>query len=190
MKPTVTVLHVNTWLLPILLMIASCGQPAPAKKSAQQLKPLADPIVLTKDSVLNEVPEEELWEECYLVVADTGTDYYALRGILEEVKNLTGQGIDTFGRYYNAEKDSLILHEDDEDQMWAGAYFPRREMTPAGSIEYLDAYRHRDTSTRMLAAVAGLFADKKGADSMLALVRGQYQRAWVMKTEVYMGCMH
>jgi hypothetical protein len=173
-----------------VLIIASCGQPAPAKESTQQLKPLADTVVLTKDSSTNEVPEEDLWEECYLVVADTGTDYYALRGLLEEIGQLTGQGIDTFGRYYNAEKDSLILPEDDEDEMWAGAYFPRREMTPAGSIEYLDAYRRRDTSTRMLAAVAGLFADQRGADSMLALIRKKYQAAWVMKTEVYMGCMH
>jgi hypothetical protein len=190
MKSTVTVLPVSTWLFPLLLMIASCGQSAPAKVSAQQPKPLADTFVLTKDTVLNEVPEEDLWEECYLVVADTGTDYYTLRGILEDVKHITGQEIDTFGRYYNVEKDSLILPEDDADEMWAGAYFPRREMTPAGSIEYLDAYRRRDTSSRMLAAVAGLFAEKRGADSMLALIRKQYQGAWVMKTEVYMGCMH
>ena len=190
MKSTVTVLRENAWLFLLLLIIASCGQPAPANESPQQLKPLADTVVLTKDTVPDETSEEDLWEECYLVAADTGTDYYALRGMLEEIRELTGQGIDTFGRYYNAEKDSLILPEDDEDEMWAGAYFPRREMTPAGSIEYLDAYRRRDTSTRMLVAVAGLFADKSGADSTLALIRKKYQGAWVMKTELYMGCMH
>ncbi len=54
------------------------------------------------------------------------------------------------------------------DEMWAGAYFPCRN-TPAGSIEYR-TLTGGEILSRMLAAVAGLFAER-GADSMLALIR-------------------
>ncbi|RPD38411.1 hypothetical protein [Chitinophaga barathri] len=155
------------------------------------MKPLTDSTVLTKDSVVEDFSEEELWQECYVVVADTGMDYYALRGMLDGVKAITGQEIDTLGRYYDAAKDSVILPVDDEDEMWAGAYYPRWAIGPSGSIEYLDIYRkHEDTSSSMLAAVAGLFVEKREADSTAELIRKQYNKAWVMKTQVYMGCMH
>src|SRR5688572_6172647 len=61
----------------------------------------------------------------FVVVADTGFNYFTLRDQLLLLHDSLQQPIDTLGRTYNKTKDLIALPEDDEDEMYAGEYFPR-----------------------------------------------------------------
>lgn len=136
------------------------------------------------DTLINEE-----YADAWLVIADTGRDYYALRDVLLKAQQLTGNVIDSMGRSYDAEKDSVLLPVDDEDEIWAGSFYPRYSFSPDLSIEYLRIYRE-DCEARTLAAVSGIYATKSAADSALQVISGQWSQAHVLKSVVYLGCMH
>jgi len=104
---------------------------------------------------------------------------------LSEQMNST---VDTMGRSYNAEKDLIALAEDDADDIWAGDYYPRRYPSEHFSLEYLDWYSTSDEKT--IALVSGIYETSTEAKAALKNLRSFAPEAFVVKAEVYVGCMH
>ncbi|GAB4255809.1 MAG: hypothetical protein Kow0079_12770 [Vicingaceae bacterium] len=96
--------------------------------------------------------------------------------------------IDTMGRYFNKQKNLICLPDDDEDEIYAGEYFPRRFPSKTLSIEYLNSYQKSSNNT--MALIAGIFDDKTSADSLQNQLKNQYNKSFVCKSKIYVGCIH
>lgn len=124
-----------------------------------------------------------------VIIADTGRSYWAVQREMYLLADMLPADIDTMGRYFDVDRDSILLPLDDEDVLYAGQYYPRRFEGNALSIEYLDMY---DTTAApgTMALVTGLWATRQQADSALQLLRVHMPRAYLVHARVYQGCMH
>lgn len=124
-----------------------------------------------------------------VTIADTGRSYGALHGRMQVLAARLPADIDTMGRYYDPVRDSILLPLDDEDELYAGQYAPRRFEGNSLSIEYLDMY---DTTAApgTMALVTGLWATDQQADSALQQLRVHMRLAYRVHARVYQGCMH
>ncbi len=125
----------------------------------------------------------------YITIADTGLSYYKLRAVMAKLNTNSHIRIDTMNRYYNAAKNEIVLRDDDEDEMYRGTYAPRRFPSESLSLEYAATYT-RATAQKNIALVAGIYETKQSADSMLKVIKPFAGKAFVLKGEVYVGCMH
>ncbi|MFM2000322.1 MAG: hypothetical protein RL204_2269 [Bacteroidota bacterium] len=125
----------------------------------------------------------------FLVVADTSKDYFLLRKKMMNIHSKMNWPIDTMGRYFNKKKNEIVLPDDDEDELYAGSYFPRRFPTSDLSLEYLDFYQEK-AGERTMALVAGIYETEQSADSALTIVRVFDKKAYKLKSEIFIGCMH
>jgi disulfide oxidoreductase YuzD len=81
------------------------------------------------------------------------------------------------------------LPDNDDDEMYAGVYFPRRYPSENLSLEYLDFY-NRNADHKTIALVSGIYQSEKSADSLLSIIRKTDKKAYKLKSQVYVGCMH
>ena len=125
----------------------------------------------------------------YVVIAQTGTNYFPMRREMDKLHALTSLPIDTMGRYFNMERQKLILSESDEDEIYAGSYFPRRFPSENLSIEYLEFYDDKADSLTF-ALVAGIYETKSKADSAQISLQKIAPETVVLKARIYIGCMH
>jgi len=127
--------------------------------------------------------------DLFVVIADTGHSYAVLDRHMQRLASLIQADIDTMGRYYDPVRDSILLPIDDEDELYAGQYFPRRFEGNTLSIEYLDQY---DTTAvpGTMALITGLWSGDQQADSALRRVRMHMPRAYRVRARLYQGCMH
>lgn len=125
----------------------------------------------------------------YVTVADTGRDYWLLRREMADISTQLKYPIDTMDRYYNAQKNEIVVSDTDEDEMYRGEYFPRRFTSNNLSLEYLDVYS-KATTQKNIALVAGIYEAQKSADSFLSIIRPYAAHPFVVKANVYVGCMH
>ncbi len=125
----------------------------------------------------------------YVAIADSGNEYYPLDRLMYSISASLHIKVDTMARYYNTTKKHIVLPDDDEDEMYRGEYYPRRDGGDFLSVEYTALY---DTlaSENNMCVVAGLFTTKKSADSLLQLIRPVAGKAFVIKASIYEGCMH
>lgn len=132
------------------------------------------------------------YADMYLVVVDTGTNYWQLEHTMFTLNSKLGLKIDTMNRHYNKASNMVVLADDDEDDIWRGEYYPRRGGEDFLSIEYwqyfdLNENKHTDTT---FALVAGMFDNTLNADSMAGIIKPYQPTVFVMKSNIYMGCMH
>lgn len=148
----------------------------------------AEPAALL---VVDSLPDEEVPEyaDLHVVVADTGSSYQALHAIMLALSEQFGIPIDTMGRGYLPTKDLIALPEDDEDELYAGDYFPRRFPSDGLSLEYL-AHYNEDAGSKTIALVAGIHEARTGADSVVALLRSAGHQAYRIEARLYLGCLH
>lgn len=100
-------------------------------------------------------------------------------------------GIDTLGRRYDTTKDLICLPEDDEDEINAGEYFPRRYPSTVLSLEYLEFYdESKKGDDKTIALVAAIEENQQSAEKLLAAIREHMKSAYILKSRIYMGCMH
>jgi len=152
--------------------------------SAPQLTAVRD------TSLADTVAAEDLpYADYYIVVADTGFSYQPLQAKLLQLKAATHLEVDSMGRYYNPQKNRIVLPDDDEDEIYAGEYYPRRESGEYLSLEYLYVYS-RNTEDSTLALISGIYRDEASANAALPAIKAQAPGAFVMKGSVYIGCMH
>jgi hypothetical protein len=135
---------------------------------------------------------EELEEETatfYIVVADTSSDYYSLRDQMLHLHRLLDIPIDTIGRSYDPSKNLIALPEDDEDEIYAGDYLPRRFPSHNLSLEYFSFY-HEKAREKTIALVAGIYESPSSADSTLIAIKQVNSKAFSIPAEIYTGCIH
>lgn len=137
----------------------------------------------------DEIDDLSQFQISYIVCLDSGKTYSTLDQLMYKNANDYHVTIDTANRSYNKEKDLIALAEDDEDEMYAGEYFPRRFNSSYLSLEYLSFYRD-DIIEKTIGLVAGIYDQKSDADSVFNIFKPTNPKAFVLKGEIYMGCMH
>lgn len=125
----------------------------------------------------------------FIVMPDTGQDYWALHTKMLSLNKSLNLPIDTMGRYYNKTKKLIALPDNDEDEMWAGEYYPRRSPSEHLSLEYLHFFQP-NAPQKTIALVSGIYENEKGADSAVAALKTAGIGALKLKSEVFIGCMH
>jgi hypothetical protein len=184
-------------LLTLILMLALFVFACQSKHNKQEpgiitkaipakYKPLKTVPVPSNNQDINE--QKDAYADYYVVVVDTGTDYYALRDKMFTVKQSTGIPIDTMDRHYDKSKNLIILPDTSSDEIYAGDYIPRRYPSENLSLEYMTVYK-QDSKEKTIGLIAGIYEKKTSADSALNIISAQ-KEAFEFKSKVYVGCMH
>lgn len=185
-------------LLLIACLLAACkSKTAKVNADSAKAKPVkvlpasykvANTVTPTKADTSDIAEQLDAYVNYYVVVADTGLNYYSLRDRMFDLNKSFGIPIDTMERGYNKAKDLIALSDKDEDEIYAGEYYPRRFPSKTLSLEYLDTYQF-DTSPKTIALVAGIYENKTSADSALQAI-DKVKTAFTFKGRGYVGCMH
>lgn len=93
------------------------------------------------------------------------------------------------GRFYNEKENKIMLPLNDEDGIYAGDYFFPRFAKKRASIEYLTSYWLKSTH-KNLAIVLGIFETEQEARDYLIRKFDSYPSAFIIESEVYIGCSH
>lgn len=125
----------------------------------------------------------------FVVVADTSQDYSILHKKMFDLNSKLKIPIDTMGRFYNKTKNLIALPDNDEDEIYAGDYFPRRFPSDNLSLEYLNFYQ-KQAGEKTIALVTGIYETEKSADSALTVLRKTEKKIFKIKADIYVGCMH
>jgi hypothetical protein len=138
----------------------------------------------------------------YVVSVEGGNNYDSLREIALHTCDLLKCKFDTLDRYYNPLRRKIVLPDNYEDDVWAGEYIFRRHGEDFVSVEMQYAYisiltAKNETASEVfykdtlkMFVFAGLFGNKKAADSLLGIIKPKYKNATIIPTEIFMGCMH
>lgn len=175
-----------------LLILASqaCRSPAATaeeKLSEKTVHPIQQKAKASDEPVIEENPDD--YANYYVLMVDTGQQYAPLREGMERLSSAAGLKIDTLNRSYRLDKDLIALPENDEDEMYAGDYFPRRSPGDFLSIEYLNFYDER-AKEKMMVLIAGIYDEKNLADSALSVIRKSGHSAVSRKIKMFVGCLH
>lgn len=176
------------------LLLAACKENKPAENAIAPKDTAAattTPLLTDEDtSTVDADTAEEPTATYYVVMADTGENYYQLRDNMLRISKATGMPIDTMGRGYDEEKDLICLPKNDEDEVYAGEYYPRRFPSVNLSLEYLDTYKKEQVGETTMALVAGIFETRQSADSLLRVIKPVSRTPFVEMAQIYMECMH
>lgn len=183
-------------LLLIVCLLAACKskpnktKPDPAKAKKLKVLPAsykASNKVIQTNADTSDISELDAYADYYVVIADTGRNYYSLRDKMFELNRATGIVIDTMDQYYDKQKDLIKLPDNYDDEILAGQYVMRRYPSKTLSLEYLDSYKI-NSDKKMIALVTGIYENKSGADSALKAI--QPISAFSIKSKIYIGCIH
>lgn len=125
----------------------------------------------------------------FVVVADTSADYYLLHKKMLYINRQLNIPIDKMGRFYNKTKNLIALPDNDEDEIYAGDYFPRRFPSDNLSLEYLNFYQ-RQAGEKTIALVTGIYETEKSADSAMIVFHKTEKKVFKIKADIYVGCTH
>lgn len=178
----------------ILFLTACNNKPATENNINQTVDSLKidSSAVTANDSLMadDEVDDSVFnYQIYYVVVADTGYDYFKLDDKMYKLSKQLKIPVDTMGRHFNRKKNLIALADDDEDEMYAGEYYPRRDASDNLSLEYLGVYQP-EAEEKTIALVAGIYETQKSADSALAILKRAEKNSFGVKANVYVGCMH
>lgn len=179
-------------LLTILtILFASCTSiEKPVEEKAdtttiEQVEKIPDSLI--------EYSTEDWYQTMYVVIVDTGNNYYELDQRMYEISHKTNIAVDTIGRYYDAGEDKIMLPEDDEVEIYAGDYFPRRYADETLSIEYAALYRKSKdllANDNTMALVSGIFETIEAAKEQQKKLAQHNISSFIQEASLYMGCMH
>jgi len=141
------------------------------------------------------ISAQEIFDEyhmnAYIVVSDTSQNYFELRQKMLDLSQALKTKIDTMGRGFNKTKNLICLPENDEDKLYAGAYLPRRYPSETLSLEYLVYYTNGKKLTKETIALVTMITDnKKKAEKKLTEMKKYSAKAFILKSKIYMGCIH
>lgn len=182
----------NLFILLAVLLIVTI-----AYGGKSETKPRTSPVILTAYGLQRHTfsyfcskdTTDEMTATYFVVVADTGRDYGLLHHKMLDLNKRLHISIDTLNRSYNPAKELIALPDNDADEIYAGDYFPRRFPGHFLSLEYLDFYQLA-AGDKTMALVTGIYETKKSADSVLTLVQKAAKKAFTLKADIYVGCMH
>ncbi|MFY7734867.1 MAG: hypothetical protein ACOVSR_15410, partial [Bacteroidia bacterium] len=178
----------------LLFYLTACGTKSADKKVVEVDTIKVDTAIGIQNKVMPEniaiAETSELDSATYfVVVADTSTDYYMLHTKMFDLHSKLNLPIDTMRRYYNKAKNLIALPETDQDEVYAGDYYPRRNPSVNLSLEYLNIYQ-RQSGEKTIALVTGIYETEKSADSALTVLDKTEKKVFKVKAELYMGCIH
>jgi hypothetical protein len=139
------------------------------------------------DSLTPEEVSDYAWY--HIVIVDTSDRYDKLMDELRTVETRNGLKVDLMGRYFDKKKQAIILPENDEDELYAGSYFPRRYPGNTLSIEYMNAFTPQ-AGNKTMALVARIAEKKKDADSLMNVLKANHSNTHIITSKVFIGCMH
>jgi len=188
------------YIIPIILFL-SCNKNSQDNKNSNTSDTLSHSD--TQSNSMENYPSNDAQDETqilYVVIADTSLDYYYLHDKMFELSKKLNMPIDTMGRYYNTSKNMIVLPDNDEDEVYAGNYFPRRfpamdtsnlskSVPEYLSLEYLNVYKN-SPNEKMISLVSGIYEDSLRADGALGIIKSEAPLAFVIKTNMYIGCIH
>jgi len=180
-----------TFLLSLTVALFACNSEPKRNKVIENVLESQVVSISEKPNLPDQTTEDSLnnYETYYLVIADTSANYYELHKKMFELNAEYRITIDTLGRYYNKAKKQIVLPDNDEDEMYAGDYFPRRYPSENLSLEYLNFYI-RTADKKTIALVSGIYQFEKSADSLLNIIKKTDKKAYKLKSQIYVGCMH
>jgi len=178
----------------LTVILTACGTTPTDKKNAEIKSNKVDTTTSLQSSVSqdnNQLEDTTDYNNAtyFVVVADTGIDYSILHKKMFDLNKKLNISIDTMGRFYNKTKNLIALPDNDEDEIYAGDYFPRRFPSDNLSLEYLDFYQ-RQAGEKTIALVTGIYETEKSADSALTILRNTEKKVFKIKADIYVGCMH
>ena len=181
----------NYLTVAILLFFTACNS-SHSKKENGNDKTLVNVDSLIAPAIENSGIEDSSYTEMatyYIVIADTNTDYYFLQKKMYALSKSIRLPVDTMGRYYNKTKDLIALPDNDEDEMYRGEYYPRRSPAEHLSMEYFNFYIPT-SGDKTIALVSGIFEKEEEAAKALIILKKEESKAFKVKAEVFIGCMH
>jgi hypothetical protein len=168
-------------------VLVGCGQTSSSDITTNQESIVSDSITDEDLDLAGDWQFADYW----LVVADTSTDYWQLNTLMFQLSDQLTVEIDTLGRYYDESLHQIILPFDDEDELYAGSYFPRRFSGVFLSVEHLNYLAEdRSNSTDVLALVVAIFESQEEAEEYNLLVNKFSPSSFVQYASLYVGCMH
>ncbi len=181
-------------LIICIVLLYACKPTSSNKINASKQTSKVDTTSVLKTSVSGETLEQTTetasdYAAYYIVIADTGQDYFVLRKKMFGLNSKLNLPIDTMGRLFNAGKNLIALPENDEDELYAGEYFPRRFPSINLSLEYLNFYQ-KEAGQKTIALVTGIYETNQQADNACKVLRKTEKKAFKIKAEIYVGCMH
>nr|WP_288837038.1 hypothetical protein [uncultured Flavobacterium sp.] len=125
----------------------------------------------------------------HIVIVDTAKSYNDLLLKMTDLSLRIQVPIDSMGRFFDPVANLIKLPDNDEDEIYAGDYFPRRVPSETLSIEYLNLYKS-ESGEKTMALVAGVYEDEKRADSAFNSIIKIERTAFKIKSDIYIGCLH
>lgn len=159
--------------------------------SAKKLVLLLSCILLVSLNLKAQELTDDEYMNAYVVVLDSSQNYYKLHKMMTEISTKQRIEIDLMGRSYSKEKNLICLPDDDEDEFYAGGYFPRRYPSENLSLEYLYFYEdEKKVDDKVIALVAMITDDKAEAEKYLTKIKKSAKNSFLINSKIYMGCMH
>jgi hypothetical protein len=185
----------SRYLVLILSCLAlSCNNSSQVQNTTESSG--VDSVKLTdlKDDPVDTVSEPEIdmnneMAMYFVVIADTSYNYYDLRSDLVHSAKKLKLEIDSLDRFYNSKTRKIQLPDDSEDEIYAGEYYPRRFNSESLSIEYANQYLE-NLNDSLMAGIMGIYVEQSEAEKRLQLIRKYNPKAFVVKSELFQGCMH
>ena len=147
-------------------------------------------IILTFNSKAQELDKEQFMN-AWVVIVDTSNNYFDIRAKMFFLHNTLDIDVDTMNRGYDKERKIICLPVDDEDEIYAGEYYPRRYPGESLSIEHLNYYLDKgNISKNTLALVVAIETDKNKAENTQKKVMKHFKNAFMIHSRIYIGCMH
>lgn len=97
--------------------------------------------------------------------------------------------IDMQNKIYDPKKNLICLPENDDDELYAGTYYPRRFSSEYLSIEYIQYYK-KERKSDLMGIIFLITEDKNEAKKKVTKIRKNIPSAHIIKANIYVGCMH
>jgi hypothetical protein len=132
----------------------------------------------------------------YLVILCAERGFSSAKQEAERVSLLSGVQFSMRGHVWDSNR-GLILPDNCQDPIYCGAYLPRRynelDLTAADPVGYISVEKseaYPGLPKGKYIAVAAISNSNDEADKELLKFRPFASKAYVAKTEIYMGCIH
>jgi hypothetical protein len=176
----------------ISLVLVACNQSNNEKRLVENKlhKPTVATINSNADTIDGDpASSENIYDTFFVVVVDSSYSYYTLRDDMLKLSINSAITIDTMNRTFDVQKHKIVLPENATDDIYAGDYYPRRFPSISLSIEPLNMY-DSVASQNTFAIVAGIFTNKQSADSLISVHASIFPKSVVIKSVMYVGCLH
>jgi len=176
----------------LIFLLTACGTSVSENKMATVQSTLIDTAHKVTASIIDTAIDQSSETETatyFVVIADTSADYYFLHKKMFELNKQLNISIDTMGRFYNETKKLIALPDDDEDDIYAGDYSPRRFPSNNLSLEYLHFYQ-KQSGEKTIALVSGIYETERSADSAVIALNKVEKNVFKIKADIYVGCIH